>query len=141
MASPPHRQNILNSRFREVGIGVVVGAPRRNVFGLPAGHLRHELRHPRLSRRALHRGFAPPRAGQQGTMTALQTLTRAEVPAPPAPDQPLPDPRAPECRTPAPSPSSPRRTGPSTPEPSPPDLPEPGAPDAPQPDPKGPETA
>ncbi len=37
MASPPHRQNILNSRFREVGIGVVVGAPRRNVFGLPAG--------------------------------------------------------------------------------------------------------
>ena len=37
MASPPHRQNILNSRFREIGIGVVVGAPRRNVFGLPAG--------------------------------------------------------------------------------------------------------
>ena len=36
MASPPHRQNILNGRFREIGIGVVVGAPRRNVFGLPA---------------------------------------------------------------------------------------------------------
>ena len=27
MNSPPHRQNILNSRFREIGIGVVVGAP------------------------------------------------------------------------------------------------------------------
>ena len=37
MASPPHRQNILNSRFREVGIGVVEGAPRRKVFGLPSG--------------------------------------------------------------------------------------------------------
>jgi uncharacterized protein YkwD len=37
MGSPPHRANILNSRFREVGIGVVEGAPRRSVFGLPAG--------------------------------------------------------------------------------------------------------
>ena len=36
MESPPHRQNILDSRFREIGIGVVEGAPRRNVFGLPA---------------------------------------------------------------------------------------------------------
>jgi uncharacterized protein YkwD len=37
MGSPPHKQNMLNSRFREVGIGVVEGAPRRNVFGLPSG--------------------------------------------------------------------------------------------------------
>ena len=29
-------QNILNARFREIGIGVVEGRPRRNVFGLPA---------------------------------------------------------------------------------------------------------
>jgi len=36
MASPPHRQNILNGRFREIGIGVVEGSPRRNVYGLPA---------------------------------------------------------------------------------------------------------
>ena len=35
MASPPHRANILNGRFREIGIGVALGAPRR-VFGLPA---------------------------------------------------------------------------------------------------------
>jgi uncharacterized protein YkwD len=27
MESPPHRANILNSRFREIGIGVVIGAP------------------------------------------------------------------------------------------------------------------
>ena len=37
MNSPPHRRNILDSRFREIGIGVVVGAPRRGVFSLPAG--------------------------------------------------------------------------------------------------------
>ena len=37
MNSPPHRHNILDSRFREVGIGVAVGAPRRSVFGMPAG--------------------------------------------------------------------------------------------------------
>jgi uncharacterized protein YkwD len=37
MNSPPHRHNILDSRFREIGIGIVVGAPRRNVFSLPAG--------------------------------------------------------------------------------------------------------
>jgi len=37
MNSPPHRQNILNARFREVGIGVVEGSPRRNVFSMPAG--------------------------------------------------------------------------------------------------------
>ena len=37
MNSPPHRHNILEARFREIGIGVVVGAPRRNVFSLPAG--------------------------------------------------------------------------------------------------------
>jgi uncharacterized protein YkwD len=36
MDSPPHRANILNSRFREIGVGVAPGAPRR-VFGLPAG--------------------------------------------------------------------------------------------------------
>jgi uncharacterized protein YkwD len=36
MGSPPHRHNILDSRFREIGVGVVEGAPRRNVFGLPA---------------------------------------------------------------------------------------------------------
>jgi uncharacterized protein YkwD len=37
MNSPPHRHNILDSRFREIGIGVVVGAPRRSVSSLPAG--------------------------------------------------------------------------------------------------------
>jgi uncharacterized protein YkwD len=36
MGSPPHRHNILDSRFHEIGVGVVEGAPRRNVFGLPA---------------------------------------------------------------------------------------------------------
>jgi len=36
MNSPPHRQNILNGRFREIGIGVVEGSPRRKVYGLPA---------------------------------------------------------------------------------------------------------
>ncbi|HEU0023787.1 MAG TPA: CAP domain-containing protein [Thermoleophilaceae bacterium] len=36
MDSPPHKANILQSRFREIGIGVTEGAPRRNVFGLPA---------------------------------------------------------------------------------------------------------
>ncbi len=36
MNSPPHKRNILDSRFREIGIGVAEGAPRRNVFGLPA---------------------------------------------------------------------------------------------------------
>ena len=29
MASPPHRANILNGRFRDIGIGVALGAPRR----------------------------------------------------------------------------------------------------------------
>ena len=28
MGSPPHRANILNRRFREIGIGVVLGAPQ-----------------------------------------------------------------------------------------------------------------
>jgi uncharacterized protein YkwD len=37
MNSPPHRHNILDARFREIGIGVVVGAPRRGVAALPAG--------------------------------------------------------------------------------------------------------
>ena len=37
MNSPPHKHNILDSRFREIGIGVAVGAPRRNVFSSPAG--------------------------------------------------------------------------------------------------------
>jgi uncharacterized protein YkwD len=36
MDSPPHRANILSPRFREIGVGVAVGAPRR-VPGLPAG--------------------------------------------------------------------------------------------------------
>jgi uncharacterized protein YkwD len=36
MASPPHRANILNPRFREIGIGVAVGAPRRGLGDLPA---------------------------------------------------------------------------------------------------------
>jgi uncharacterized protein YkwD len=31
MHSPGHRANILNPRFREIGIGVVVGAPERGV--------------------------------------------------------------------------------------------------------------
>lgn len=29
MQSPPHRANILNGRFREIGIGIVLGAPRQ----------------------------------------------------------------------------------------------------------------
>jgi uncharacterized protein YkwD len=33
MDSPPHRANILNRRFREIGLGIVLGAPRR---GTPA---------------------------------------------------------------------------------------------------------
>lgn len=37
MASPPHRHNILDSHFREVGIGVVEGTPRRRVFSMPTG--------------------------------------------------------------------------------------------------------
>jgi uncharacterized protein YkwD len=37
MNSPPHRHNILDSRFREIGIGVAIGAPRRSVSSLPAG--------------------------------------------------------------------------------------------------------
>ena len=73
-------------------------------------------------------------------MTATQMLTRAEVPAPPAPDQPLIDP-SPGVPDPGPDPVEPGPTGPETPEPSPPDMPEPGAPDAPQPEPKGPETS
>ena len=44
MASPPHRQNILNSRFREIGIGVVVGAPQAERVRPAGRHLRHELR-------------------------------------------------------------------------------------------------
>ena len=36
MASPPHRRNILDSRFREIGIGVVQGAPKRTQFSMPA---------------------------------------------------------------------------------------------------------
>jgi uncharacterized protein YkwD len=36
MDSAPHKRNILDSRFREIGIGVAQGTPRRNVFGLPA---------------------------------------------------------------------------------------------------------
>jgi uncharacterized protein YkwD len=28
MNSPPHRENILNGRFREIGLGVARGAPR-----------------------------------------------------------------------------------------------------------------
>jgi uncharacterized protein YkwD len=36
MASPPHKANILQSRFREIGIGVTPGAPQRTSFGLPA---------------------------------------------------------------------------------------------------------
>jgi len=35
MHSPPHRANILNGRFREIGIGVALGAPVRGI-GLPA---------------------------------------------------------------------------------------------------------
>jgi uncharacterized protein YkwD len=31
MGSPPHRQNILDRRFREIGIGVVLGAPAHGV--------------------------------------------------------------------------------------------------------------
>jgi uncharacterized protein YkwD len=27
MASPPHRRNILNDRFRSIGIGVAAGTP------------------------------------------------------------------------------------------------------------------
>jgi uncharacterized protein YkwD len=34
MASPPHRRNMLNPRYREIGIGVLVGGPQRT--DLPA---------------------------------------------------------------------------------------------------------
>jgi uncharacterized protein YkwD len=34
MASPPHRANILNGRFREIGIGIAIGTPR-SVRGNP----------------------------------------------------------------------------------------------------------
>jgi uncharacterized protein YkwD len=33
MASPPHRANILNGRFREVGIGTALGAPQAGLAG------------------------------------------------------------------------------------------------------------
>jgi uncharacterized protein YkwD len=33
MASPPHRRNILNRSFRQIGIGVVAGVPLRGVHG------------------------------------------------------------------------------------------------------------
>jgi uncharacterized protein YkwD len=33
MHSPPHRANILNRRFREIGIGIVQGAPARGRSG------------------------------------------------------------------------------------------------------------
>ncbi len=36
MASPPHRANILNGRFREAGIGVALGTPRRIRGNVPA---------------------------------------------------------------------------------------------------------
>ena len=36
MNSPPHKRNILDSRFREIGIGVAEGAPRRGVPNVPA---------------------------------------------------------------------------------------------------------
>ncbi len=36
MASPPHRANILNGRFREAGIGVALGTPRRMRGNVPA---------------------------------------------------------------------------------------------------------
>jgi uncharacterized protein YkwD len=36
MASPPHRRNILDARFREIGIGVVEGTPKRTRFSMPA---------------------------------------------------------------------------------------------------------
>jgi hypothetical protein len=31
MNSPPHRENLLRARFREIGIAAVVGTPRRSL--------------------------------------------------------------------------------------------------------------
>jgi uncharacterized protein YkwD len=35
MASPPHRANILRRQFREIGIGIALGAPVPDTGGLP----------------------------------------------------------------------------------------------------------